>query len=282
MPNLTPQSPLLQPIQWQGQEYFTSQYFHRQYVDDSPHGGKYQRFDHFMHAVRNIPAYALFQEAKAIVELRWPAFKQEQTAFVGSFKPLFQATGWNPITLLNATAQAELFHHLDNELSQQMALASSTMVARQMTRKPHNLLPMEQATRELKAGLEAATLFGIPPHIAQQEVVKMIEAGSSGVSFRAMLLASPAQTNIVAEDKMLEPTELAKALGLPSAIALNRALEDLGWQIKRIGGGWEVTPTGAPYAAQHAWIHGAKSGYNWVWRIETTRAALITAGVIAS
>jgi hypothetical protein len=82
---------------------------------------------------------------------------------------------------------------------------------------------------------------------------------------------------------MLEPTDLAKALGLRSGHHLNRALEQIGWQVKRIGGGWDATPTGQPHASEHAWTadHGNKHGYNWRWRLEDVRDALTTHGLLA-
>lgn len=51
---------------------------------------------------------------------------------------------------------------------------------------------------------------------------------------------------------------------------------DLGWQVKKIGGGWEATPTGKPHCADHAWNgeHSTKTGYNLKWRVSAVRQAL--------
>jgi hypothetical protein len=69
---------------------------------------------------------------------------------------------------------------------------------------------------------------------------------------------------------------------MKSGMALNRALEKIGWQVKRIGGGWEPTPTGTPYAAEHAWTsdHGQKHGYNWRWRQQAVTDALRHHGLL--
>jgi len=52
MPNLVPHPPLMQPVVYNGQEYFTSQYFHAAYLANSPHGGKYRRLDSFIKILR--------------------------------------------------------------------------------------------------------------------------------------------------------------------------------------------------------------------------------------
>jgi prophage antirepressor-like protein len=142
-------------------------------------------------------------------------------------------------------------------------------------------IPEEMAIRQVESWLYLGRMFGTPEHIIQQEAVKQIEA-TTGLNLRPLMLASPAQQNIAPEDMMLEPTELAVRFGLPSAYALNRHLEALGWQVKRIGGGWEPTPIGAPHATTHAWTaaHGTKSGYNLLWKYEAMRHLFITHGVL--
>lgn len=56
--------------------------------------------------------------------------------------------------------------------------------------------------------------------------------------------------------------------------AMNRRLEELGWQMKRIGGGWEATSAGKPHCGTHAWTEKGKSGYNLKWRLDAVRQAL--------
>ena len=127
MPDIAPLSPLMQPVQYEGQTYYTSQYFHQQYLANSQQKGKHRRYDSFMRLLRHIEAYALYVHHGDIVEVQWD---RDKPHFCGYLKPLFQAAGYHPLTLLNATAQVEMAHHLDDTLSQQMAVASSTLVAR--------------------------------------------------------------------------------------------------------------------------------------------------------
>lgn len=276
----TPDNPLMQPVQYQGQEYFTSQYFHQNYLANSQASGKYRRHGDFLRVMRHIEAYALYVGQNDIREITWKDITANEDVGTPewlSFKPLFQASGWNPITLLNATAQVALSHHLDDELSKQMSVAANTTVARQASRKPIDTLTrLEVIDRDVEAGFRLVARFGIAiEHIAQQEVVKLIRA-EHGVDLRPLLKAAPAQDNLLPAAIMLEPTDLAKELGLPSGAALNKRLETLGWQVKKIGGGWEPTPAGKPQCAMHAWSsdYSTKSGHNWKWSLEAVRYAL--------
>jgi hypothetical protein len=280
--SLTTLSPLMQPVFWQEHEYFTSQYFHQKYIQqkaEEGEPGKLQRHDNFRRKIHNIESYARLLAGAHIVELPWEAVKTGPTHILSRLKPLFESTGYYPLLLLDATAQIELTHHLDDELSKEIAYRHSHNAT--TPRKPGASLPEETAIRIAEAYGQLGQFFGIPEHIIQQEAVKQIEV-RTGVNLRAMLLAAPAQKNIAPEDMMLEPTELAVRFGLPSAYVLNRHLEVIGWQVKRIGGGWEPTPNGAPHATTHAWTsaHGTKSGYNLLWKCEAVRQLFITHGVL--
>lgn len=282
MPNLTPQSPLMQPVPWQGQEYFTSQYFHAQYLANSQYGGKYRQHSNFLQVVRAIPAYRLYVNQRDIAELSWNRIKAEANEILIYFQPLFQVAGYRPLTLLNATAQIALANFLDDEESKKLAVAANTQTARQFAPKSSRaLLPDEHAERVASAWLRMGKLFNVPEHIAQQEAVKQVEQ-TTGVSLRPFLLTAPAQNSIAPEDTMLEPKDLAKALGMPSGYAVNRALEQLGWQGKAIGGGWEQAPAGQPYSTRHAWTaeHGAKSGYNLKWKRQAVIDAVKIHGIL--
>jgi len=274
----------MQPVQWQGQEYFTSQYFHTQYLANSQYGGKYQRHSDFLRVIRSIPAYALYVAQGDIAELDWSRIKSEGKPILLSFQPLFQAAGWNPLTLLNATTQIALANFLDDEESKKLAVATNTQTARQFAPKSsRGMLPDEHAERVASAWLRMGKLFNVPEHIAQQEAVKQVEH-ATGINLHAFLLTAPAQDTIRPEDKMLEPKDLATACGLSSGAAVNRALEQIGWQVKTIAGTWEATPMGASYATRHAWTahHGAKSGYNLKWRQHATTEAFKTHGILQS
>lgn len=278
MPNIVPlpsNDPLMQPVRYNGQDYFTSQYFHRQYQVNAGMQGKYRRHTHFVRLLRSIEAYRLYSEQGDIVELTWTRIKAEGNPLLVSLQPLFQAAGYNPLVLLNATAQVALSHHLDDALSKQMSVAANTAIARQATRKPLDAhTPEELATRSMAAWLEAAKLFETPVHIAQQEGVKMVEA-SYGVNFRPLLKAAPAQNAIPDDAQMLEPADLAVFLGLKDGATVNKRLADLGWQ-RRADLGWEPTPLGQRHAARHAWTSNVsgKSGYNWKWNVLAVKNAL--------
>jgi hypothetical protein len=129
----------------------------------------------------------------------------------------------------------------------------------------------------MAAWLEMGKLLGTPTHIAQQEGAKYLLA-TYGVNVRPLLAAAPGQDNIAEEQRMLEPTAIGLELGLGKnqGAKVNKAIEALGWQVKKIGGGWEPTPGGKPHCAIHAWIadHGASSGYNLKWNIVALKKAL--------
>lgn len=275
----TPDNPLMQPVQYDGQEYFTSQYFWQQYLENSPYGGKYRQHSDFLRVIRGIETYLEYLARADIVELAWHQVKSSSKHdLLSALTPAFEARGYQKLYLLNATAQVALSHHLDDEISKQMSVATNTTVARQATRKPLEAhTPLELATRDMSAWLDAGKLFGAPLHIVQQEGVKLI-ATTHGVDFRPLLLAAPAQDNIRDEERMLEPTDLANEFGWGSSkrdgMAMNNRLEALGWQVKKIGGGWEATPLGKPHSAPHAWTEHGKTGYNLKWRVAAVRQAL--------
>lgn len=93
MSNLIPVSPLMQKVEWNGKQCYTSQYFHQQYLANSQAGGKYRRYDSFMRLLRSMPVYQDHVGLGDIVILDWTALKQEQPQICGCFRPLFQAAG---------------------------------------------------------------------------------------------------------------------------------------------------------------------------------------------
>ena len=143
-----PSDGLWELIPWQGQEYRTSQYFHREYVKQHPQGGKYRQHKNFLQLLRAIEAYQLYIDHGDIVELSWPFSRREphqhttglesqSVLEIKRLEPLFAKNGYHPLTLLNATAQLALSHHLDDEISQQISVAANTSVARQHTGPQH-------------------------------------------------------------------------------------------------------------------------------------------------
>jgi nitric oxide synthase oxygenase domain/subunit len=63
-------------------------------------------------------------------------------------------------------------------------------------------------------------------------------------------------------------------LGFKDARTANRALRDVGLQIK-INGEWVPTEKGASLCVRHAWTAGNKSGYNLKWRVVSVREMVV-------
>jgi hypothetical protein len=124
----------------------------------------------------------------------------------------------------------------------------------------------------LRDALEAYSLLGVPLHLVQQEAVKDVKA-LTGRDLTNGLALAPAQQRIPDEDVFLAPTELAKHLGFQSAIAVNRALERAGLQVRR-NGEWVPTEGASGLFFRQAWTNGSKSGYNLRWRLAAIAKAL--------
>ena len=136
------------------------------------------------------------------------------------------------------------------------------------------LTQAEKGLRVLKVDLEAASLLGVPLHIAQTEAVKDA-LRLTGHDFTPLLLAAPAQSQIREEEEMLEPTDLAERLGLGSrGAAVNSLLERAGFQYRGQDGRWHATSVGLPHCSRHHWSKGGKSGYNYKWNVAEVRALL--------
>lgn len=282
--DLGPVSPLMQPIYLRDVEYFTSHFLHQLYRSNSPHGGKYQRHDHFIRLLKSLEAFSVYVEQGDVLIL--PSYKKalEISPDSGEIKEnntlreAFRAINNHTLYLVSATIQIALTHHLDDEISKQISVATNTATARQLSQKS-DLFLEEIAQRKLAALQAIGRMLGTPEHIIQQEAIKQI-AASTGVDLRPYMLAAPAQQSIKDDEKMLEPNDLAKALGLSSGMLLNAHLGFIGWQVTKIGGGWEATPVGKNYCTTHAWVAGNKSGYNYKWNIEAVRDALKARGLL--
>lgn len=127
------------------------------------------------------------------------------------------------------------------------------------------LTVQEAACDMLKSHLTAWELLKVPEHISQQEVVKRV-CYETGVDFSPALKFAPAQLKVETKDMMLEPTELAAALGFNNAMAVNKWLQKIEMQVKTKNG-WEPTDQGKPHCANHSWTKGGKQGYNLRWNV---------------
>ena len=127
------------------------------------------------------------------------------------------------------------------------------------------LMPQEKSMRILRAQIEAANILGVPTHIGQQEAVKSVYQ-ETGVDYSPLLLAAPAQDDVPAEEKMLEPTEIGRLLDI-SGRKVNQLIAAEGLQM-RVNGTWLPTEKGKRWCTSHAWRTAEKSGYNLKWNVQ--------------
>ncbi len=121
---LTVNNPLLQPVLYNNQTYFTSQYFHKQYLQNS-NERKYRTLPDFNRFIRKINNFKTYIKNKDIVSLKWDDFSNAECAL------LIKSNSYKPILLINATAQIALTHYFTDEVSQQMSVAVNTQAAQQ-------------------------------------------------------------------------------------------------------------------------------------------------------
>ena len=130
---------------------------------------------------------------------------------------------------------------------------------------PRYMLPRQKAVIVIESHLRVAEMFDVPKHIAQTEATKEAEM-VTGIDYSQLLLKAPAQDNIQEEDKMLEPVDIGKILGV-SGIKVNKVLESFGYQ-KREGRTWVPTELGKKYSVSHHWKRKNKTGYNFKWSLD--------------
>ncbi len=123
----------------------------------------------------------------------------------------------------------------------------------------------EQAANRFKCLLEVGALMSIPTHVLHHEAAKMVYL-EVGIDYRPLLTHDPAQSCVTPSDMMLEPTPLAKRLGMSSAVVFNKWLGAQGWQYRE-NENWYATDIGKLYCADHHWTNGGKSGYNLKWNV---------------
>lgn len=213
-------NPLLQPIHYNGQIYFTSHHLHQYYKSND--GGKYELLKNFNRLIRSIEAYQNYVDQGDIVELDWQLAK----ATGSNLEPVFESISYKPIMLINATAQIALTHHLDDEISKQVSVKVNKQASESMK---SNLIdsgvdPVKLA-KTSKAFLSIAKAFGLKGNqavISADRATRKVE----GHSPLALL-----EVDLVSESKeiLLNPTELGNRLGL-SARQTNVLLLDKGYQ----------------------------------------------------
>lgn len=212
--NLETQNPLMLPIQFEEQVYFTSHYFHSQYKNNA--GEKYTQLKNFNALIRSIETYQDYVSRKDIVELTWQEAKNS-TDF--NFKPVYESTAYKPIMLINATAQLALSHHLDDAISKTISVEVNSKAS---TKAPSAKLLFSES----KALIDLAKLFGLEGNQAVLSASKAAKKmyGYSPLELLEVELISPVK------EKTLTPTEIGLQLGGLSGQKINKLLEELGYQ----------------------------------------------------
>ena len=96
-------------------------------------------------------------------------------------------------------------------------------------------IPLKDLIEVTKIVLEPAGIEGNQLALALDKVVKT-KTGESALTLAGVQLVAPTQT------RLLSPTEIGRPLGL-SAVAVNKKLEAMGYQV-RTKGGWNLTASG--------------------------------------
>jgi len=251
---------IMRPVEWQGQIYYTSQYFHRQYLANKPEGGKYREHRNFLRVLRGIEAYEVYISRGDVVELAWTRMKSEPAQDLSRLKPLFKATGYADVMLINATFQVALSNFLDDLLSQQMAVAANTLVARQAMGQPPTGPAIDAQFRRFGSIMSAfkemarAISPNIPDHVVILEGLRHAQS-ATGLDATPLLGAIPELQNLPYDEDFLNPEALSHRLeregqtfahDAPRGAAINRLLRDGGWQARVDDREWR--PTQRAYA----------------------------------
>ncbi len=253
-------NPLMQPIQYNGQTYFTGQYFHQMYRNNSDTDGKYKRTGDFIRLIRSIETYQNYVKVGDIVELTKDKANPESgpaSEADAKIALAFKATFGKPIMLINATAQVALTHHLDDEVSKN----ASVNVNRNAANSDQRVL-----ARDIKAAKEAIGLIcefgkmvGTEPQminvLAADQVTKM-----TGID------VTPLLANNHVEENPMTPSELGKQLGI-SGRKMNIELESHGFQAKNDDGDWVPTEKGEQYCTVNPYKapKSDHTGYRILW-----------------
>jgi len=271
--------PEISAIEWNGQQYVDSYDYHQQYLSDGdPKKAKHKEHRNFRAVIRSIESYSIYVNHRNIVILSWEQVKLGPAEIFSRLQPYFARRGYRDLILLDATAQAALTHHLDNELSRQMSVAINTAAARELTGQGR--LPAELAKRTYRAMLDIGKMMGVSEHIVQEFAVKQVLL-DTGLDLQPLLSNAPAMNEVHVEDVMLEPENLAKKLGVRSGILMNKLLAQIGWQHKpNPNSEWKLTKAGERYAVLHPWMRNGKSGYNYKWNVEAVRHELQRLGIL--
>jgi len=208
-------NPLLQPIQYNGQTYITSQRLHAEYKN-SEGAKKYELLKNFNRLIRSLEAYQSYIDKGDIVELPW-----KEAKITGSdFEPVYASISYKPLMLINATMQVALSHHLDDEISKTISVAVNTAAAK------NEQADKKFIARMMKDMLEVAKMCGLEGNQALLGACKATKklTGFSPLELLEMDLVAPVK------EKLITPTDIGRQLGDLSAKAVNKLLEMQGYQ----------------------------------------------------
>lgn len=244
-------NPLMQPIEYKDKTYFTGQYFHQMYRNNSNMNGKYKRAGDFMRLIRNLETYQLYVDSADIVEIT----KEEANANLAS---AFKATFGKPIMLISATAQVALTHHLDDEVSKKASVAVNRHAVESIAAP--RLREVRVAPVLLEAELTAARLLGTSDAMAKPIAVKLVRE-ATGVDFEPLLIGNSV------EEAPMTPKKLGERIGGWSAQKVNKMLAAGGFQTKDDEGNWQATEKGKKHASYEPYASSFSdhSGYRWMW-----------------
>ena len=241
--NLAVQNPLMSLVRYEGQDYYTSQYHHANYKGNK--GKKYSRSADFMRLIRSLETYPNYVEQGDIVELEWNSFKIKTNAIVASLKSLFEANGYNPVMLVAVKVQAELYHHLDDEVSKQMAMRLNEQAVQRK--------PATQLARHLAGALQYFDFY--------LDMGRRVTEGMHGVN-PSLVIA--------------HATAVGAKIGM-NARMTNQRLADLGLQTKNERGEWALTEDGAKMAEAVPYTSPTgHSGYQILWRNNVVQLLQVT------
>ena len=273
--NLAVQNPLMSLVNYEGKDYFTSQYHHANYKGNK--GKKYSRSADFMRLIRSLETYPNYVEQGDIVELEWNSFKIKTNAIVASLKSLFEANGYNPVMLVAVKVQAELYHHLDDEVSKQMAMRLNEQAVQRK--------PATQLARHLAGALQYFDFY--------LDMGRRVTEGMNGVNPSLVIAHALTETEKVTglpmegmrkllpgvEPEMigqLNATAVGAKIGM-NARMTNQRLADLGLQTKNERGEWALTEDGAKMAEAVPYTSPTgHSGYQILWRNNVVQLLQVT------
>jgi hypothetical protein len=273
--NLAVQNPLMALVQYEGQDYYTSHYFHSIYKGNA--GKKYKQLYNFNALIRSIESFDKYVEKGDIVELTWKSLKDKSDLKFESLKVAFVASGYQPLMLINATAQVALIHHLDDEVSKQASVSVNEQAAQ---RKPTTQFARRLAEASLAYDFYldmgkrvTEGMHGVNPSLIIAHALMETER-VSGLPMEGMRKLLPG----VEPDKIgqLNATAVGAKIGM-NARMTNQRLADLGLQTKNERGDWALTEDGAKMAEAVPYTSPTgHSGYQILWRDNAVQMLQVT------